>query len=122
MPSRLVKQIEQSARQDATANATAICVFPTPGGPQQSGVGLRLDEGEGGTVFDLARVELGPTREVVLIQRLVVRQPGRPQAVAEATAVADGWLLGEDQVEEVGLALVSVPDVLMKGRALVSSS
>jgi hypothetical protein len=34
----------------------------------------------------------------------VVRQPGEPQALAEAAVVADGQFLGEDQVEEVEVA------------------
>lgn len=49
-----------------------------------------FDEGQGGQVFDLARVELGLEREVVLIDRFVVQQPGEPQALVEAAVVAAG--------------------------------
>nr|BFD86935.1 hypothetical protein StreXyl84_63360 [Streptomyces sp. Xyl84] len=54
--------------------------------------------------------------EVVLVERLVVRQPGEPQALTETAVVADGEFLGEDQVEEVEvvhLSLVGPPDVLI---------
>lgn len=65
---------------------------------------MGLDEREGGQVLDLARVEVGLEREVVLIERLVVRQPGEPQALAEAAVVADSQFFGEDQVEEFEVA------------------
>lgn len=89
-----------------------------PGRPQQGGVRLAVDEGEAGKVFDLAWVELGLEREVVLVQRLVVRQLGQPQALAETAVVANGQLLGEDQVEEVEVAhlrLVGPAGVLVDG-------
>jgi hypothetical protein len=85
---------------------------------QQSGVGLGLDEGEGGKVLDLARVEFGLEGEVVLVQRLVVRQLGQPQARAETAVVTDGQLLGQDEVEEVEVAhlrLVRAADVFVDG-------
>lgn len=67
-----------------------------PGRSQQGGVRLGLDEGEGCQVLDLARVEVGLEREVVFLQRLVVRQFRQPQALAEAAVVADGQFLGQD--------------------------
>ena len=72
-----------------------------PGRPEQSGVRLALDEREGGEVLDLARVEFGLEGELVLVERLVVRQPGQSQALAEAAVVADGQLPGQNQVEKV---------------------
>lgn len=89
-----------------------------PGRPEQSGVRLALDERECGEVLDLAWVEVGLEGEVVLVERLVVRQLREPQALAEAAVVADGQFLGKDQVEEVEVAhlpLVGPPGVFPDG-------
>jgi hypothetical protein len=67
-------------------------------------VGLGLDEREGGQVLDLARVEVGLEREVVVVQRLVVRQLRQEQGPVEAAVVADREFLGQHQVEEVEIA------------------
>jgi hypothetical protein len=89
-----------------------------PGRSQQRGVRLAVDEREAGEVFDLARVEFGLEGEVVLVQRLVVRQLRQSQALAEAAVVADGELFGQDQVKEVEVAhlrLVGATGVLVDG-------
>lgn len=88
------------------------------GRPEQSDVGLLLDEGQGGQVLDLARVELGLEGEVVVLQRLVVRQLRQPQAVAETAVVADSEFLGQHQIEQVEVAhlgLIRPLDVLVQG-------
>jgi hypothetical protein len=79
---------------------------------------LVLDEGEGGEVLDLARVEVGLEGEVVVVQRLVVRQPRQPQALTEAAVVLHREFLGQHPVEErevAHLCLVSPLDVLVQG-------
>lgn len=50
--------MEKPARQAAAARPTAMW-FADPGRPEQSLVGLRLDERQGGQVADLAGVEVG---------------------------------------------------------------
>lgn len=80
-----------------------MCVLPTPG-PEQGCVGLGLDERQRGEVLDLARVEFGLEREVVVVQRLVVRQLRDPQTGAEAAVFTDGEFFGENQVDEVEVA------------------
>lgn len=54
-----------------------------PGRPEQGRVRLALDERESGQVLDLARVEVGLEGEVVLVERLVMRQLREPQPLAE---------------------------------------
>jgi hypothetical protein len=80
-----------------------VC-FADPRRPEQSGVRFAVDERQGGEVLDLARVEVGQEGEVVLVERLVVRQLREPQALAEASVVADCEFLGQDQAEEVEIA------------------
>ncbi len=71
---------------------------------ERGSVGLGFDEGKGGEVFDLARVELGLERKVVVVQCFVVWQLRDPQAGAEAAVVTDGEFFGENQVAEVEVA------------------
>lgn len=99
-----MKETEKPARQAATERATAMWVLPTPGGPSRAALALGLDEGEGRQVFDLPGIELGLKREVVLVECLVVRQLGQPQALSEAPVVTNGEFLGQDQVEKVEVA------------------
>lgn len=66
--------------------------------PEQGSVGLGLDEGEDGEVLDLPRVELGLEREVVVVQRLVVRQLRDPQTGAEAAVLTEFPLTADGQV------------------------
>lgn len=89
-----------------------------PGRSEEGGVRLRPNEGQGGEVFDLAKVEFGLEREVVLVERLVVRQFREPQPLAEALVAGDGQFLGQHQVEEVEIArlgLVGLAGVLVNG-------
>lgn len=52
------------------------------GWPEEGRVGLGLHERQGREVLDLARVDSRLEGEVVLVQCLVVWEPGEPQAVA----------------------------------------
>jgi len=68
--------------------------------------------------FDLSGVELRLEGEVVVVQRLVVRQLRQSQTLPKAPVVLDGEFLGQHQVEEVEIAplgLVSPLDVLVQG-------
>ena len=65
---------------------------------------LARDEFEGGEVADLAGVETGLEREVEGVQRLVVRQPGQFQCVAEPAALAEPDFFLEQEVDEVEVA------------------
>ena len=87
---------------------------PDSGRAQQGRVGLALDEGQSGEVLDLERVEFELEGEVVVVQRLVVRQPRQPQALAEAPVVADTEFFAEDEVEEIEFALLSPLGVLVQ--------
>ena len=60
-----------------------------PGWPEQGGVGLGLDECQGGEVFDLAWVEVGLEGEVVVVEGLVVGQLEQLQAGAGAGILDD---------------------------------
>ena len=78
--------------------------FPNSRRTQESGVGLGLNERQGGQVSDLAWVEVGLEGEVVVLEGLVVRQLRQPQCSAEAAVLADGEFLFEDLVKEVEVA------------------
>ncbi|GGV55406.1 hypothetical protein GCM10010245_87780 [Streptomyces spectabilis] len=78
--------------------------FADSGRPEQRGARPGLDEGQSGEVFDLAWVKVGLEGKVAIIECFMVRQPGEPQALAEVAVVPDGEFLGEEQVEEVEIA------------------
>ena len=80
--------------------------LPDAGRAEQGDVGLVGDERKRGQVADLARVEVGLEREVELVDRLVVRQPGQLERVAEPAPFAQAEFFLEDQVDEVEVAQV----------------
>jgi hypothetical protein len=96
--------MENPAWQAATASATAIMVFPTPGGPSRVTLDLALTNSKVAKVADLAGIQVGLEGEVELVQGLVVRQPGKFERVAEPAALAQTELFFEEQVDEVEVA------------------
>jgi hypothetical protein len=91
---------------------------------QEGGDRLGLDKRESGEVLRPCGVKVGLEGKVVLIERLVVRQPRQPQALSEAVVVTDDEHFGEDQFDEaevVHLRLVRPAGELVDRLLIVSA-
>jgi hypothetical protein len=79
-------------------------VFADAGWAEEGDVGFGWDELQRGEVADLADVQVGLEGEVELVRRLVVRQPGQFQRVAEPAALTQPEFFFQQQVDEVEVA------------------
>ncbi|KIF04678.1 hypothetical protein PL81_17320 [Streptomyces sp. RSD-27] len=88
-------------------SAWAMCVFPTPTGPDRTeqNYGLAgVQPAQGGKVADLGRGELGGGGEVELLQSDLLLEPCSLQSPLEGDSLAAGDLVLAEEPEEVQMS------------------
>ena len=102
--------VEDRAVEDDEAHAGRLMAdtlgevaLADPRGSEEEDVAVFPDEAAGGELHDLASIDRGVEAEVEVFDRASIAEAGGLDAPGDGAIVADGELVGDDELEELGV-------------------
>ena len=91
-------------------------LFPVPGGPSSSRPPVLRNKAHGAQIQNQRLRDLRVERPVEALERFELRHSGRLQAAGKEPIAASGELIGNQQLEELGVGQVVADGLLVAGQ------